>query len=30
VPEPVDLKILATGANWMNVSGIIAVAMNSY
>jgi uncharacterized protein len=28
--KPIDLKILGTGSNWMNVGGIIAVAMNSY
>lgn len=28
--EPIELKILGTGSNWMNVGGIIAVALNSY
>lgn len=27
---PIDLKMLGTGSNWMNVGSIIAVAINSY
>ena len=28
--SPIELKMLGTGSNWMNVGGIIAVALNSY
>jgi TRAP transporter TAXI family solute receptor len=28
--EPVNLKILGSGSNWMNISGIVAVSLNSY
>lgn len=28
--QPIDLKMLGTGSNWMNVGSIIAVAINSY